>query len=141
MPASRRTSTTWTPGSSMKSLFHLPRTFDVHHAELEWLHELMVDLDAVRLGKEPSRPVDIARLEEWQEHNRRLSECLLDPAVRSTSSPHDEGRRLVIDLLVVLYYRLICGEPLFPGVPETWFDEFERARADLRLCQEDLVEY
>jgi hypothetical protein len=43
-----------------------------HFEAMEWINSLMVDLKLTLGGMEPQRPIDAARLEEWDAFSRML---------------------------------------------------------------------
>ncbi len=46
-----------------------------HEEALRWVNDLILDLKLIELGQKPNKPVDMARLNDWQKHRRDIEDC------------------------------------------------------------------
>jgi hypothetical protein len=107
-----------------------------HFEAMEWINSLMVDLKLTLGGMEPQRPIDAARLEEWDAFSRMLLRC----RVPATTARHDtrtlHKHAAAVDWLTRLVVDV--AKPLlgYEGEPVTLerLSEFRPFRQDIEGC-------
>ncbi len=125
------------PFSLERQLFHISNTQPVHHRALTCIHELFVDLDMLRCGRQPMHPVDAARIAELHAVMLAIpAECSLK-IVRS-------GHSKAIDFMQRVHFHLseLLAHGEQPALLPGWTEEpWTAFRSDLNRCQEPTVHY
>ncbi len=115
-------------------LFHVDPTHARHHEAAKYLWELVLDLDFLRIGKTPMRPVDYARLAEWPAHAADVRGC---HDARFLKGGHAEELAFGDALVETVRADLDAGRT--PQMPDAGVTHYLAATARLERCREDSV--
>ena len=117
-----------------KGICHVDPTHARHHAAADYLWGLVLDLDFLRIGKDPIRPVDAARLAEWPAAAEGVRRCR---EARFLKGGHDEELAYGDALVETVRADLDAGR--VPALPEGAVPHYIAARARIERCRDDII--